>query len=114
MKCYNHHDRDAFGISIITGKALCLECMEEYKGFIIEKGSETSKIAVEKLRTGYSQMDMYKLWAIFYIIIGLVLLFLNVKLFIIKGKLDLIFLIFPVLFLLIGIIGYKKLPKNKK
>lgn len=37
MKCFNHHDRDAFGIDIITGKGLCLECLEENKGFIIEK-----------------------------------------------------------------------------
>ena len=27
MKCYNHHDRDAFGICSVCGKGLCLECM---------------------------------------------------------------------------------------
>ena len=27
MKCFNHHDRDAFGICKTCGKALCLECM---------------------------------------------------------------------------------------
>ena len=37
MKCFNHHDKDAFGIDMITGKALCLECLETYKGRIIEK-----------------------------------------------------------------------------
>lgn len=56
MKCYNHHDRDAFGINIVTGKALCLECMEEYKGMIIEKNSEFSKNAVEILLVGYKQI----------------------------------------------------------
>lgn len=29
MKCYNHHDRDAFGICKICGKGLCLECMDK-------------------------------------------------------------------------------------
>lgn len=28
MKCYNHHDRDAFGICRVCGKGLCLECMD--------------------------------------------------------------------------------------
>ena len=28
MKCYYHHDRDAFGICQACGKALCLECMD--------------------------------------------------------------------------------------
>ena len=27
MKCYNHHDRDAYGVCKACGKALCLECM---------------------------------------------------------------------------------------
>ena len=31
MKCYNHHDRDAFAVCKSCGKALCLECAEEYK-----------------------------------------------------------------------------------
>ena len=57
MKCFNHHDRDAFGISLVTGKALCLECMEEYKGIIIEKDNEFSKQAAEKLIIGYKQIN---------------------------------------------------------
>ena len=31
MKCYNHHDRDAFGVCRVCGKGLCLECMSEKK-----------------------------------------------------------------------------------
>lgn len=27
MKCYYHHDRDAFGVCKVCGKGLCLECM---------------------------------------------------------------------------------------
>lgn len=39
MKCFNHHDRDAFAVCKACGKALCLECAEEYKGEFICKGS---------------------------------------------------------------------------
>jgi len=28
MKCFNHHDRDAFGVCQSCGKALCLECID--------------------------------------------------------------------------------------
>ena len=40
MKCYNHHDRDAFAVCNACGKALCLECAEEYKNSFVCKGSE--------------------------------------------------------------------------
>ena len=39
MKCYNHHDRDAFVVCKACGKALCLECAEEYKKQFICKDS---------------------------------------------------------------------------
>ena len=39
MKCYNHHDRDAFAVCKACGKALCLECAEEYKSEFICKDS---------------------------------------------------------------------------
>lgn len=53
MKCYNHHERDAFGIDTTTGKALCLECLEDYKGRIIEKNNEHSKIRVDLTDISY-------------------------------------------------------------
>lgn len=40
MKCYNHHDRDAFAVCKACGKALCLECAEEYKNTYICRGSK--------------------------------------------------------------------------
>ena len=43
MKCYSHHERDAFGTCNACGKALCLECAEEYKGYYICKDSESCK-----------------------------------------------------------------------
>ncbi|MBP3924123.1 hypothetical protein J6E39_02645 [bacterium] len=40
MKCFNHHDRDAFGICKSCGKALCLECMTIENGKVLCKDSE--------------------------------------------------------------------------
>ena len=40
MKCFNHNDRDGFVVCKGCGKALCLECAEEYKGFYVCKDSE--------------------------------------------------------------------------
>ena len=58
MKCYNHHDRDAFGINIVTGKALCLECMEEYKGMIIEKTTNFQKMQLKKFLPAIKQLKL--------------------------------------------------------
>ena len=43
MKCYNHHDRDAFAVCKACGKALCLECAEEHKNFYVCKDSPACK-----------------------------------------------------------------------
>lgn len=40
MKCFNHHDRDAFAVCKACGKALCLECAEEYKNSYVCKDSK--------------------------------------------------------------------------
>lgn len=46
MKCYNHHDRDAFAVCKACGKALCLECAEQYKNeFICKDSPECHHIA---------------------------------------------------------------------
>ena len=46
MKCYNHHDRDAFVVCKACGKALCLECAEQYKNeFICKDSPECHHIA---------------------------------------------------------------------
>ncbi len=59
MKCYNHHDRDAFGVCKICGKGLCLEC--------IDKDSEVVICAKEHGRTIISD----KVLNILFIIVGL-------------------------------------------
>ena len=46
MKCYNHHDRDAFAVCKACGKALCLECAEEYKtDFICQDSPKCRHVA---------------------------------------------------------------------
>ncbi|MBQ4078780.1 hypothetical protein IJD15_06330 [bacterium] len=47
MKCFNHHDRDAFSIDPITGKGLCVECLEDWQGHLIEKSNKTSRNGVQ-------------------------------------------------------------------
>lgn len=43
MKCYYHHDRDAFGICSNCGKGLCLECMSEKNNKIFCKNSNCAQ-----------------------------------------------------------------------
>ena len=40
MKCYNHHERDAFGICRVCGKGLCLECLKNEFGFLVCKNDK--------------------------------------------------------------------------
>lgn len=52
MKCYNHHDRDAFGICKACGKGLCLECLKEDKGVLLCKDNDTCSKILKKCRWG--------------------------------------------------------------
>ena len=45
MKCYNHHDRDAFAVCSTCGKGLCLECAEGICGKM-ECKSDSCRIKV--------------------------------------------------------------------
>ena len=40
MKCYNHHDRDAFAVCTSCGKGLCLECASDKNGRMICKDNQ--------------------------------------------------------------------------
>ena len=44
MKCYYHHDRDAFGICSNCGKGLCLECMQEVNNQVVCKNKNVPKL----------------------------------------------------------------------
>lgn len=48
MKCYNHHDRDAFGICKSCGKGLCLECLKEENGTILCKDNPKCSVISKK------------------------------------------------------------------
>jgi|GEM_PF-1614672 len=78
MKCYNHNDRDAFGISLVTGKGLCGECLEEYKSCIIEKDSDFSKKKIDQLMIGYSTINASKFIGKLFIVIGVIFTLISI------------------------------------
>ena len=53
MKCFLHHERDAVGLCLICGKALCPDCAAEVGGLICcknrceEKAREADRIQAE-------------------------------------------------------------------
>lgn len=65
MKCYNHHDRDAFGICTVCGKGLCLECM-----------NNKNKVITCNDKSCISKVNRTKLWRtiLYIILIALILL----------------------------------------
>ena len=85
MKCYNHHDRDAFAVCKSCGKALCLECAEDYKGFYICRGSDKCKHIADVDYVNYfkdNSEDSWRFNRIALLSLGiLVLLYILGKLF---------------------------------
>lgn len=67
MKCYNHHDRDAFGICTVCGKGLCLECM-----------SNKNNVVTCKDKSCIGKVNRAKWWRTFLyiVLIALILLLL--------------------------------------
>ena len=57
MKCYNHPDRDAIAVAHLTGKGLCCDCIEEYKGIVVEKNDEQTKEIIDKTLYTYEKID---------------------------------------------------------
>ena len=76
MKCFNHHDRDAFAVCKSCGKALCLECAEEYKNSYICKGSSKCKHVADVNYVNYFKDNSVCAWTINKIAFILVGLFL--------------------------------------
>lgn len=50
MKCYSHQDRDAVGICLACGKAICQECAQEVKGKIYCKRCAAEVKETEEVR----------------------------------------------------------------
>ena len=85
MKCYNHHDRDAFAVCKSCGKALCLECAEEYKNTFICKGSKACRHVADVEFVNYFKDNSEGAWRfnrIAFMLIGaFLLLYILVKSF---------------------------------
>ncbi len=56
MKCFYHHDRDAFGICQACGKGLCLECMDTSNNITKCKNSPSCKEKVRLLNISYNNI----------------------------------------------------------
>lgn len=85
MKCYNHHDRDAFVVCKSCGKALCLECAEEYKGFYLCRGSKHCKHIADVEYVNYFKDNSEGAWKFnrlaFFLLGFFLLLYILVKTF---------------------------------
>ena len=111
MKCYNHHDRDAFGICKSCGKALCLECMSsESKNVIctndlkcLYKDRQTEKMYINAEKV-YSKTNVNRsIW----IAIALILVAIPFLLLSVFNK-DVVYLTFTILFISCGIVLLKR------
>lgn len=80
MKCFNHHDRDAFGICKTCGKALCLECMSKNSDNVVcannlkcQMLAKQNDALVGNANKLYSKENIgrYKLVGIGYLLIGI-------------------------------------------
>ena len=69
MKCYNHHDRDAFAVCKSCGKALCLECAEEYKNTFICKGSKACRHVADAWRFNRIAFMLIGAFLLLYILV---------------------------------------------
>lgn len=111
MKCYNHHDRDAFGICLSCGKALCLECMDKSVEKVIcnNEDCKAKLIQIEnaytiiKKNTSKQNRKLSALLGIVSIFIGIIFAF--TAFFISQNVISMVSaLIFALFFLLYGII----------
>ncbi len=94
MKCYNHHDRDAFGVCKICGKGLCLECMDKEDDMVICANEHGRRLLSDKILN------------ILFILVGLVCF---VTAF--AHDFDLFKILLGVISVSIGVGGFKKQKK---
>ena len=113
MKCFNHNNRDAFGVDVITGKGLCLECLEEYKNYIIEKDNKFSKCKVNEMVLKPVK-STFKKGGIALLFGGLVLILFNLFSAIFEQVVNISLFITGAVFVLVGIISVIIYAKKKK
>ncbi len=95
MKCYNHHDRDAFGVCKVCGKGLCLECMDKNDDMVICANAHGRSILSDKVLS------------ILFIIVGIVCF---VTAF--TDDFDIFKILLGVVSVSIGIGGFRKAKKK--
>lgn len=96
MKCYNHHDRDAFGVCQICGKGLCLECMDKDKDMVV-CANEHKKSA------------LYNFILNFLFIVVAIICFVSAY----NDNFDWFRIILGILSLSIGVDGFRKAKRKK-
>ncbi len=57
MKCFNHHDRDAFGVCKTCGKGLCLDCMRSVDGMIVCKDNQRCSQTAHLVHVSYENIQ---------------------------------------------------------
>lgn len=115
MKCFNHHDRDAFGVCKSCGKALCLECFDEVDGMLTCKNQscrEMAKIAhlglVNMKNLYYSKNTQ----SAGFLVSGLCMLFGGISFFVGLNGSN-IFLFLGVISLVIALCLYSRCKRTK-
>lgn len=104
MKCFNHHDRDAFGTCKTCGKGLCLDCMKEVAGTIVCKDNPNCAETAKLVSTSYDNIkNIYsKRTNIFTRLLGVVFLISGIV-FGILGFEDLGMMFLALIFFIMGL-----------
>ncbi|MBR2386561.1 hypothetical protein IKA92_04620 [bacterium] len=113
MKCFNHNDRDAFGVDVITGKGLCLECLEEYKNYIIEKDNKFSKCKVNEM-VMKPVKSTFKKGGIALLLCGITLMFFYLLGALLEQAVTLALFITGAVFVLVGVVSVLIYLKKRK
>ena len=104
MKCFNHHDRDAFGTCKTCGRGLCLECMKEVSGMIVCKDNPKCAETARLISTSYDNIkNIYsKRSNIFASLLGLVFIIAGI-IFVVLGFGDIGMMILAIVFFVMGL-----------
>ncbi len=83
MKCYNHHDRDAFGVCKSCGKALCLECIDNIENTVCCKNNEKCKEFIKNAATAINdykkQQNSKKIMSIVFLLASIIGIIMGIK-----------------------------------
>ena len=97
MKCYNHHDRDAFGVCKVCGKGLCLECMDKDSEIVVCTNEHRHSLLPDKVLN------------VLFILVGIVCFVMAFS-----DDFDIFKILLGVISVSIGVSGIRKARKRKK